>query len=38
MVLNAVQNAAKRRARWGKWRVRVHINALELERFIMTFE
>lgn len=35
---NAVQIAPKRRTRWGKWRVQVHIYALGLERFIMTFE
>ena len=35
---NAMQNAPKRRVIWGKWRAQVHINALELERFIMTFE
>ena len=28
----------KRGVIWGKWRAQVYINALGMERFIMTFE
>ena len=38
MQQNAVQNAPKRGVIWGKWCAQVHINALGLERFIMTFD